>query len=133
MEPTGMAEPFPVQLPGCEKSGTESRLKCQYIKGGAWLWSLLSETPVAGECRLVALRPVHADVPLQRLLAGISAIEASKNPPAELALCHVQPAEPMRDLPVPHTVHTARKVEHPFFKVTCSTSREPVLARHFRQ
>ena len=33
MEPKRMAEPFPMQLPGCEKSGTESRLECQDIKG----------------------------------------------------------------------------------------------------
>ena len=45
----------------------------------------------------------------------------------------VQPAEPMRYLPVPHTVQTARRAGRPFFIVTCSTSREPVLARHFKQ
>ena len=45
----------------------------------------------------------------------------------------VHPAEPMRYLPVPHTVQTARRAGRPFFIVTCSTSREPVLARHFRQ
>ena len=45
----------------------------------------------------------------------------------------VHPEEPMRYLPVPHTVQTARRAGRPFFIVTCSTSLEPVLARHFRQ
>ena len=43
------------------------------------------------------------------------------------------PAEPMRYLPVPHTVQTALSAGRPFFMLTCSTSREPVLARHFKQ
>ena len=45
----------------------------------------------------------------------------------------VHPVEPMRYLPVPHTVQTARRAGRPFFIVTCSTSLEPVLARHFKQ
>ena len=40
-------------------------------------------------------------------------------------------------LVLPDAVHRARKHRHragrPFFIVTCSTSLEPVLARHFRQ
>ena len=51
----------------------------------------------------------------------------------ELDLSQVHPAEPMRDLAVPHTVQTARRAGRPFFKVTCSISLEPVLARHFKQ
>ena len=63
--------------------------------------------------------------------------------PSEFARCperaklptaaQVQPAEPTRYLPVPHTEQTARRAGRPFFIVTCSTSLEPVLARHFRQ
>ncbi len=45
----------------------------------------------------------------------------------------VQLEEPMRYLPVPHTVQTARRAGRPFFIVTCSTSLELVLARHFKQ
>ena len=56
--------------------------------------------------------------------------ERAKPPAAET---QIQPAEPMRYLPVPHTEQTARRAGRPFFIVTCSTSLEPVLARHFKQ
>ena len=56
--------------------------------------------------------------------------ERAKLPAAET---QVQPAEPTRYLPVPHTEQTARRAGRPFFIVTCSTSLEPVLTRHFRQ
>ena len=49
------------------------------------------------------------------------------------ATAQVQPAEPMRYLPVPHTEQTARRAGRPFFIVTCSTFCEPVLVRHFKQ
>ena len=44
-----------------------------------------------------------------------------------------QSEAPIRYLPVPHSAHTARSAVRPFFIVTRSTSRDGVLARHFRQ
>ena len=46
---------------------------------------------------------------------------------------HRQSEAPIRYLPVPHSAHTARIAGRPFFIVTRSTSRDGVLARHFRQ
>ena len=44
-----------------------------------------------------------------------------------------QSEAPIRYLPVPQSAHTARSAGRPFFMVTRSTSRDGVLARHFRQ
>ena len=41
--------------------------------------------------------------------------------------------EPMRYFPVPHSLHTAFSAGLPFFMTTDSTSRDGVLALHFRQ
>ena len=40
LEPARMGEPFPMHLLGCEKSGAESKLKYQDIRGEVWLWRL---------------------------------------------------------------------------------------------
>ena len=78
----------------------------------------VSAAPVAG---------LPPPLPTRRAGDDLELLEAPQARPRR------QSEAPIRYLPVPHSAHTARSAGRPFFIVTRSTSRDGVLARHFRQ